>query len=432
MVDSSPREPTGDPRLADLLFSDYRRTEELGTLREVARALAAGSSANDVMRTICNAATQQGRGSGSSVAVVSGDFGTFVANTGLGADLIGLRFPLTGSITGRVATELRSIAITSARESSPFFAELLPRLGIGPILVLPLLAHDNLVGVLSVFRREGEAAFDSGDESRLAAMADLAALALWNARALEAVQRADASKTSFLATLSHELRTPIAALEGYGELLEDEILGPLTPEQRETLTRMRTVGRHLGSLIEDILTYASLEADRLTVREAEVAVKELVDSILPYIEPLARARGLELQVFVADDADTLVTDEDRVRQVLLNLLSNAIKFTPTGDVTLRVYHGSTTPEGGGTLRFAVRDTGIGIDGAELPRLFRPFSQLADVTSRREQGTGLGLYISRRLATILGGRIEVVSRPGEGSTFTLVLPRVRGRTTATVR
>lgn len=404
----------------DLLYSDYRKTEELGTLREVARALAAGTNSRAVLQTICAAATVQGRGAGASVAEMSADTGTFVAVKGPSEALMGLSFPLKGSVTGRVAEERRTIAIAAASESSPFFAELLPKLGIGPILVLPLQAESQLLGVLSVFRLEGSARFDDEDANRLSAVADLASLALWKARQLEEAQSADAAKTSLLATLSHELRTPLAALEGYGELLEDEIYGPLTDRQREVLLSLRTVGRHLGALIEDILTYASLEADRLAPHVAPVEIDELVDSVLPFVEPLAREKGIDFHVEVADGVPELRTDEARVRQILLNLIQNAVKFTASGEVSLRVSRGSPA-DGNAWVRFAVRDTGVGIEPANLSRLFRPFSQLEDVHSRRHRGTGLGLYISRRLASILGGRIEVVSRPGEGSMFTLVLP-----------
>lgn len=405
----------------DLLFSDYRRTEELGKMREVARALAAGTNSRAVLQTICDAATVQGRGAGASVAEISADTGTFIAVKGPSSELMGLSFPLLGSITGRVATELRTISIASAVESSPFFADLLPRLGIGPILVLPLQAEGRLLGVLSVFRRIGQTPFGADDADRLAAVADLASLALWKARQLEEAQSADAAKTSLLATLSHELRTPLAALEGYGELLEDEILGPLSPEQRDVLLRLRTVGRHLGALIEDILTYASLEADRLVVRREDVDLRVLLDSLIPFIEPLAREKGIGFTVEFADSVPHLETDEARLRQVLLNLVQNAVKFTAVGEVSVKVTRGSPSTDGHAWVRFAVRDTGVGIETADLPRLFRPFSQLEDVHSRRHRGTGLGLYISRRLATLLGGRIEVVSRPGEGSLFTLVLP-----------
>ncbi len=400
------------------------RTAALGTLRSVARALAAGTNSGEVLLTLCEAATARGRASGASVAEINGDTGTFIAVTGERTELKGLRFPLSGSITGRVAAEKRTIAVASPSESSPLFAELLPRLGIGPILVLPLVAQDQLLGVLSVFRNSGQPAFDELDEERLGTVADLASLALWKARLLEETQSADAAKTSLLATLSHELRTPLTALEGYGELLEDEILGPLSPPQRDVIMRLRTVGRHLGALIEDILTYASLEADRLTAHDGPVRLAELLDSLLPFVEPLAREKGIELRVEMEEGLPDIRTDEARVRQILLNLCQNAVKFTEHGEVLVKLSRGSPSGDGTPTVRFAVRDTGIGIETANLQRLFRPFSQLEDVPTRRHSGTGLGLYICRRLSTMLGGRVEVVSRPGDGSVFTLVLPVTR--------
>jgi len=405
----------------DILFSNYKSTEELGTLRQVARALAAGATTHDLLNTLCAAAMVQGRAAGAAVARISNDTGAFVAVLGPARELLGAEFPLAGSVTGRVVEERRSISIASSGESSAFFGELLPRLGVGPVLVLPLLAQSALMGVLSVVRRTGEAPFDIEDEERLAAVADLAALSLWKAKLLEEAQSADAAKTSLLATLSHELRTPLAALEGYGELLEDEILGPLAPPQRDVLVRLRTVGRHLGALIEDILTYASLESDRLSIRVQPLSIGELLDSLVPFVEPLAREKGIRFRLLLDDGLPTLKTDEDRVRQILLNLVQNAVKFTEQGEVSLRVSHGSPMPDGGPTVRFGVRDSGIGIAAGDLPRLFRPFSQLEDVHSRRHRGTGLGLYIVKRLAVLLDGRIEVVSRPGDGSLFTLVLP-----------
>lgn len=397
------------------------RTAALGTVRAVARALAAGTDSTEVLKTLCDAATIRGRGTGAAVAEISFDTGTYVAVTDDRKELVGLRFSLNGTITGRVATERRPIGVPSASESSPFFADLMPRLGIGPILVLPLVAHDVLLGVLSVFRAMGQQPFDPQDEERLATVADLAALALWKAHKLEEVQRADAAKTSLLATLSHELRTPLTALEGYGELLEDEILGPLSTAQRDVIVRLRSVSRHLGALIEDLLTYASLEADHLTAREGPVRLMELIDSLLVFVEPLAREKGIELSVDVEDGLPEIRTDEARARQILLNLCQNAVKFTEHGEVSIKVSRGSPGHDGAPTVRLAVRDSGIGIDTADLQRLFRPFSQLEDVPTRRHRGTGLGLYICKRLAVMLRGRVEVVSRPGEGSVFTLVLP-----------
>jgi signal transduction histidine kinase len=408
-------------RTEDLLYSDYRKTEELGGIRQVARALAAETSAQQVLQTLCSLSMVRGRASGAMVAEISGDNGVFVAGSGKTAELLSMTFPLEGTITGKVAAERRVSSIQSPAASSPFFAALLPRLGVGPILLLPLLADQQLLGVLSITRDAGHPPFDETDEERLGVMVDLAAMALWKARLLEDAQSADAAKTSLLATLSHELRTPMAALEGYSELLEDEILGPLSPAQQDVVMRLRTVGRHLGALIEDILTYASLEADRLTARCATVRLPDLLDSIHPFMDPLAREKGIEFSIDLEPGLPTLHTDEARVRQILLNLCQNGVKFTDRGAVRVRVTRGSPQADGTPTVRCAVRDTGIGIEPTDMQRLFRPFSQIEDVSARRHRGTGLGLYIARRLATLLGGRIEVVSRPGDGSVFTLVLP-----------
>lgn len=402
----------------------HPKSGELTALRQVARALAEGTKTSEVLQTICVVATAHGNADGASVAQIRADTGSFVSVHGLASEVLGIHFPLTGSITGRVAEELKLIAIHSAKESSPFLADLLLRLGVGPVLVIPLMAQSKLLGVLSVFRKDGARPFDADDEDRLAAMADLASLALWKAKLLEEVQSADAAKSSLLATLSHELRTPLTALEGYGELLEDEILGPLSEPQRDTIVRLRSVSRHLGTLIEDILTYASLEAGRLTPRYAPVQVDGLIDSLLPYVEPLAREKGLAFTIDLTEGMADFQSDENRLRQILLNLIQNALKFTEVGSVQLRVSPGSPDMDRPASVRFTVRDTGPGIPESDLARLFRPFSQLEDVHSRRHKGTGLGLYISKRLATMLGGRIEVVSRPGDGSQFTLVVPVVR--------
>ncbi len=397
------------------------RVSEAESLRRIARALAAGTNSAGVLQVLCDAAMDQGRASGAMVAEVSSESGTCIAAEGVTGDLIGLRFPLAGSVTARVIQSRTPLAIATIEESSPFFEALLGKRGVGPALVVPLIAHEAFLGVLIVTRRNDTPGFADSASSRLAAVADLAALALWNARLLEESRAADAAKTSLLATLSHELRTPLAALEGYGELLDDEILGPLSGEQRDVLTSLRTVSRHLGALIEDILTFASLEADRVSLRTGAMAVEELLDTLHPFVEPLAREKGITVTIQADAGLPVLQTDEARVRQILLNLCTNAVKFTERGQVSVRASRGSPDALGASTVRFTVRDSGAGIASGDLARLFRPFSQLDDGPGRRQRGTGLGLYISRRLATILGGRIEVVSRPGVGSTFTLVLP-----------
>lgn len=397
------------------------RIGEIDAFRHVAHSLAAGTDSPTVLRVLCDAAMDQGRSSGAMVAEVTPEGGRFVACSGIVAGLCGTAFPLEGSVTARVVAQRRAIAVETMSESSPFLESLLGARGVGPTLVVPLIAHEAFLGVLIVTRRVDTPVFDEIDEARLSTVADLASLGLWKARLLEEARAADAAKTSFLATLSHELRTPMAALEGYGELLEDEILGPLVPEQREVLLNLRAVGRHLGSLIEEILTFASLEADRVIPRLGPVRVDEVVDSLHPFLSPLAREKGIALRFDIQPDLPALHTDEDRVRQILLNLSVNAIKFTEQGDVCIRVSQSPDATSDAPEIRFDVQDTGIGIAERDLARLFRAFSQLDDGPTRRHSGTGLGLYISSRLADLLGGRISVASTPGAGSTFTLLLP-----------
>ncbi len=397
------------------------RVGELDAFRHVAHSLAAGTDSSTVLRVLCDAAMDQGRASGAMVAEVTPDGGKFVACSGIVSNLCDTPFPLAGSITARVVAERRAIAMETVSESSPFFESLLGQRGVGPTLVVPLIAHEAFLGVLIVTRRVDTPVFDDVDEARLSTVADLASLGLWKARLLEEARAADAAKTSFLATLSHELRTPMAALEGYGELLEDEILGPLVPEQRDVVLNLRAVGRHLGALIEEILTFASLEADRVVARLASVRVDELVDSLHPFLLPLAREKGITLHFDIEPGLPSIQTDEDRVRQILLNLSANAIKFTEQGEVNIRVSRRPVIGDAEPLMHFDVQDTGIGIATSDLARLFKPFSQLDDGPARRHTGTGLGLYVSRRLAELLGGHIDLVSRPGAGSTFTLVLP-----------
>jgi signal transduction histidine kinase/CHASE3 domain sensor protein len=229
--------------------------------------------------------------------------------------------------------------------------------------------------------------------------------------------RANKVKTEFLASMSHELRTPLSAILGFADLLLTSSKEQLSPRARESLERIKRNGEHLLALINDVLDLAKAEAGRVEVRLAAVNVTQLARACLAEVESLRSGKDLKLVADVGDGALETMTDAQRVRQILLNLLSNAIKFTDRGEVVLSVR--ATTNE----LQLAVRDTGIGIPAAAMTELFQDFHQLDTGDGRRHDGTGVGLALSRRLARALGGEIEVRSREGEGSTFTLILPRV---------
>lgn len=233
----------------------------------------------------------------------------------------------------------------------------------------------------------------------------------------QSLARASRVKTEFLASMSHELRTPLSAILGFADLLLTSPKEQLSPRARESLERIKRNGDHLLSLISDVLDLAKAETGRVEVRLAPVNVSSLARGCLAEVESLRQGKDLRLAVDATDAFVETVTDAQRVRQILLNLLSNAIKFTDRGEVTVLV---RTT---GGEVRVAVRDTGIGISASAMGELFQDFHQLDAGDGRHYEGTGVGLALSRRLARALGGEIDVVSRLGQGSTFTLVLPKV---------
>jgi len=265
-----------------------------------------------------------------------------------------------------------------------------------------------------VTRDLGTAPFSRRESHRLRAIADHAALALWKAELLDQAQSADRAKSRFLATVSHELRTPLTALAGYEELLVDQVIGPLSDSQLDILERMRAVTQHLAVVIEEVLAFSSIEEGRERLRPTEFLAADLLRATATMIEPLARQKHLAFSYHVPDEPIRLTSDIDKIRQILVNLAGNAVKFTEKGEVRLDLERGD------GVVTFVVRDTGIGIAPQDVARLFRPFAQLDTGLTRRHGGTGLGLYISRRLAELLGGRIDVESEPGKGSTFALVM------------
>jgi signal transduction histidine kinase len=233
----------------------------------------------------------------------------------------------------------------------------------------------------------------------------------------ERLARANKVKTEFLASMSHELRTPLSAILGFADLLTSSPKEQLSPRARESLERIRRNGEHLLGLINDVLDLAKAEAGRIELRLAPVNVPMLARACVAEVDSLRSGKNVKLLAEVGDSPLETVTDAQRVRQILLNLLSNAIKFTDEGEVVLSV--GATVNE----VHLSVRDTGIGIPATAMKELFQDFHQLEAGDGRRYEGTGVGLALSRRLARALGGDIEVRSREGEGSTFTLMLPRV---------
>jgi PAS domain S-box-containing protein len=233
----------------------------------------------------------------------------------------------------------------------------------------------------------------------------------------QALELAEASrlKDQFLANVSHELRTPLNAVLGYTALLLQGVFGELGKRQHERLERVDSNARHLLAIINDLLDIARIEAGKMPLELESFTLPDLVGEVMAEVEPLIERTDLEVRSELAEGVPEMLSDRQKIKQILINLLSNALKFTPAGWVAVRA-----TAREGGKVSITVADSGVGISAEHQKTIFEAFGQSGGSYTRR-QGTGLGLSICRRLATVLGGDIELESDPGSGSTFTLVLP-----------
>lgn len=320
----------------------------------------------------------------------------------------------------------------------PDHLRLVRALGVGAYVIVPMVARGRTLGAMSFVTAESGRRFGEIDVTLAEDLARRAAMAVDNARlhaeAVEARREAEAAQTraeeaqriaeaasraksEFLAVMSHELRTPLNAITGYVQLMELGLRGPVTPEQQEDLARIQRSQRHLMSLINGVLNYSRVEAGAVQYAIEDVSVAETLATCEALVMPHANAKKVELSLDACDGILKVRADPEKLQQIVLNLITNAVKFTDAGG---RIALGCRAGRDTGAI--TVTDTGEGIVPDQLEHIFEPFVQGDSRLARKHEGVGLGLAISRDLARGMGGDLTVTSTPGEGSTFTLRLPR----------
>jgi signal transduction histidine kinase len=294
--------------------------------------------------------------------------------------------------------------------------EILRELGVYSAVIVPIQARGLTLGAMTLISSTPTRHFDQSDLSLMMQLARRSAMAIDNARLHRAAVLANEAKANFLATMSHELRTPLTAIIGYEELLAEGIPGSVNEIQRQQLARIKASASHLLSLVDEILLYARVEAGRESARIEQVVAKGVIDDAIAFVAPTAAERSLTVRAVNVDPALMLRTDPGKLRQMLLNLLANAVKFTVKGSITVGAF------AEGDSVVFEVRDTGIGLTRESIRRIFDPFWQVDQHTTRVAGGSGLGLSVTQRLAKLLGGDVSVESEPLVGSTFRIRLPK----------
>ena len=404
--------------------------EELRALEQVTQAVNSSVDLETVLATIVAKATQLSGTEAGAIYVLDDaaqEFrlrSTYGLDDGIVAELKDSHIRIGQTAMSEAAARRVPIQVPDIQNDPSATIDVIIRAGFRALLFVPLLGAERIVGAL-VVRRKQPGEFPKTTVELLQTFAAQSVLAFQNARLFSEIEKksqqletANQHKSQFLANMSHELRTPLNAIIGYSEILQEDVADLGRDNLVPDLRKIEGAGRHLLSLINDILDLSKVEAGRMDIFLEDVEIVPLLEEVRAIIVPLAEKNGNAVEYRAADNLGSMRTDRTKLKQSLLNILSNANKFTENGRVTLvteRIENGQTA------VRFAISDTGIGMSEEQLGRLFQAFTQAETTTSQKYGGTGLGLVITRNFCQLLGGDVTVASKPGEGSTFTITLP-----------
>jgi signal transduction histidine kinase len=408
-----------------------RSVEQLQALGAVGQAVSSTLDLDTVLQTVVSRASQLAAADGGSIFEYDPATREFRlrATHGYGPELVEalqtMPIRMGEGVIGSAAEQREPKQVADIAREGAYrtrFRDVLLRTGYRAVLAVPLVREEQVIGALSV-NRKAPGEFLPGVIELLRTFATQSALAIQNARLFQELgdksqelEAASRHKSEFLANMSHELRTPLNAIIGFSEVLGERMFGELNDKQAEYVQDILSSGRHLLSLINDILDLSKVEAGRMELELSRFDLPAAIGSAVILVRERATRHGLGLDVSVDDRLGSFVGDERKIRQVLMNLLSNAVKFTPEGGrITVRAAPAD------GSVEVSVADTGIGIAQEDQEAIFQEFRQVGTDYARKREGTGLGLALARRFVDLHGGRIWVKSRPGEGSMFTVTLP-----------
>ncbi len=399
-----------------------RAMRRLRDAQEISDAATAEQGLDEMLHTLVERLRIALHADTATVLLLTDDAMELVVAASLGRDREleeGTRIPLGQGFAGRVAAEARP-ALRQGMDSR-VSSEIL-REHYGSMIGAPLLAAGRLVGVVRIGTAEARE-FGEEDVRLLQLVADRVANAVERARLLDRERQARAeaeganrAKMDFLAMMSHELRTPLNAIAGYTELLAMGLRGPLNDAQLADVQAIHRNELYLLTLVEQVLSFAKLEAGHVELDITDVRLSATLESVLALVAPQLTQRKLALSMEACDPALRVLADGERLQQILLNLLSNAVKFTPEGGRIMIRCEAERD-----RARVLVKDTGIGIPADALDRIFLPFVQLEQKLTRKFSGSGLGLAISRELARAMNGDLTATSELQRGSEFVLELP-----------